>query len=652
MPAALAIVLGGTDITAKVDMTSVVMQLAGSQEVASCEFDILDPTDTVTAEDEATLTVTEVGTAEVLFGGFCRSRRVVVITTGRIIHVSAVDYNSLLDRSIVVSDSRAAGESDTTRLAYLMTTYGTQFSSDYSQIATLNISLPAQKFIAITLRQAIERVLGQASTKASYYCDPTGRLVTYDRTVPVAAPFNVRVGTPGGGELAPETFSIDNDASNLANAIYIVGATAAGSGWFTDVTSIAAYGRRERFYNAPDSDTSAKAMQVGLAVLEDQKNPVPRGVFTTQSPKDGWRIGQSIVVNSDAHDLVNATYRIAKVSAHYLSGTGTREYTIEIGAPLPSLSALLGATHGGGGGFPWHSPGGAGAWVGVIGHGDGGVSSRGPCACPPFFQEQCFEASAFSEGGDGNEEIARSWEGTSVHEAAPTFAHPIAGAFSPKAHLIWASGDPDIALEAVNFYSVVMVATGTSARIRGAIGASTSAGPDRAVDWELRLGLWGSSAPTTLVPAGTILASGTTLASGSGNWTEIEVIVPWSPGGNLQLALYVISPHAADASACNLTVILGPMVIDPFDGWVATVGDMIDCGDPEAGQLYPWTSLGMGNGTQTAFAALTPFAPGGLDVRVDTANVTTASETPATGGFTLAFAPSSIEEVFARWIVA
>jgi hypothetical protein len=384
---ALTILLGGVDITTSVDLTTVVMQLAGSQETATCEFDIADPTNSVSAADETTLTVTEVGSATVLFGGFVRSRRVLTLSVGRTIHVQAADYNSLLDRSVVVSDSRSAGESDHARLVYLMSTYGTQFSSDYSQIATMNGSMPDQKFIALTLRQAVERVLGQASILSSYYVDPTGRLHTFDRTTTTAAPYDVRVGTPGAGELAPAEFSIDNDSSNLANAIYVVGSTAAGSSWFTDITSIGIYGRRERFVNAPDSDTFAKASQVGNAALTDQKDPVPRGVLVTQSPYDGWRIGQSITVNSVQHGLTNKVYRVARVTVKYLNGVGDREYTIELGGPLPSITSLLGATFGGGGGYPWISPGGPGGAGGLGGGGGGPVSTgRGdPCAdCPPY----------------------------------------------------------------------------------------------------------------------------------------------------------------------------------------------------------------------------------------------------------------------------
>lgn len=381
MADALTILLDGVNITHKVDLTTVSMQLAGSQETASCSFDIIDKTNSVSVVNEMIVTLTEVGTAEVLFGGPVRSNRPEVAATGRIVHVTAYDYNSLLDRQLVVSDTRTAGESDNARLVYLMTTYGDNFSADYSLIATLEASMPAQTFVAITLRQAIERVLGQASTLSAYYIDPSGRLGTYDRSSITAAPFDVVVGTPGAGEIAVDDFTFDFDSSNLANAVYVVGATAAGSGWYTDATSIATYGRRERFFNAPDSDTSGKASQVGLAVLQDQRNPVPRGSFTTQSPSDGWRIGQSIVVTSAQHALSAVTMRIARVTVSYLTPAGRRKYRIELGAPLPTLSALLARSHGaGGGGGGWSTPGGSGWWRGVI---SDGTNLWGGCGCSP-----------------------------------------------------------------------------------------------------------------------------------------------------------------------------------------------------------------------------------------------------------------------------
>lgn len=387
MPDALTIELDSVNITDQVDMTTVTMQLAGSQETATCEFDLVDVDNSVSIAAEMLLTVTEVGTSEVLFGGFVRSNRPTVAATGRGVHVMAVDYNSLLDRQLVISDSRSSGESDLARLTYLMTTYGDQFSADYSQIATLEASLPAQTFVAITLRQAIERVLGQASTLSAYHVDAQGRLVTYDRSTTTAAPFDVVVGAPGAGEIAVDDFSIDFDSSNLANAIYVVGATAAGSGWFTDASSIAAYGRRERFFNAPDSDTSGKAAQVGAAVLQDQKNPIPRGSFTTVSPNDGWRIGQHTAVTSAQHGLTAEEYRVARVTVAYLNPAGDRQYRIEIGAPLPTLSALLARSHGaGGGGAGWSTPGGSGWWRGF--QVDGGTlfncGCSGSACCAPW----------------------------------------------------------------------------------------------------------------------------------------------------------------------------------------------------------------------------------------------------------------------------
>lgn len=384
---ALTIEIDGVDVTHKVDFPTIVMQLAGSQETATCEFDLTDTANTVAVADEMLVTVTEVGTAEVLFGGHIRSNKPTVAATGRQIHIMAADYNSLLDRQLVISNSRTAGESDKDRLEYLMTTYGDQFSSDFSLIATLEASMPAQSFNGITLRQAIERVLGQASTVSAYHVDPTGRLVTYDRTATSAAPFDVTVGTPGAGQIAVDNFGIDFDSSGLANAVYVVGASAAGSGWFTDPTSIAAYGRRERFFNAPDSDTSGKAAQVGAAVLQDQKDPIPRGSFTTESPNDGWRIGQHTAVTSTQHGLSAETMRIARVTVRYLTGTGKRAYTVEIGAPLPTLSALLARSHGaGGGGSGWSTPGGAGWWRGFQIDGLGNLFNCdcGSSCCPPW----------------------------------------------------------------------------------------------------------------------------------------------------------------------------------------------------------------------------------------------------------------------------
>ena len=666
MPNALTITLAGVDITTNVDMTTVVMQLAGSQETATCEFDIIDTANSISATDEATLTVTEVSSATVLFGGFVRSRRITIIATGRIIHILATDYNSLLDRAIVVSDKRVAGESDKARLTYLMTTYGPQFSSDYTKITTLNASMVAQKFVALTLRQAIERVLGQASTKSSYFVDPTGRLNTYDRTIVTAAPFNVRVGTPLGGELAPEEFSVDNDASNLANAIYIVGATAAGSGWFTDVTSISTYGRRERFFNAPDADTAAKASQLGLAVLADQKNPVPRGLFTTKSPNDGWRIGQSITVTSTQHGLAAVSYRIARVTVHYLSGVGDREYSIEIGAPQVSMPALLAAAHGGGGGYPWTSPGGSGSWTPIISSGQpgGGVSGSGGCACNTPYTSTVFDTFTRSVSGAwGTSDEGTAWVG---------------GGGDPGMSVAGGKGILSVGPSFVSFdenNTAVINSITQSFRVVHMIFQASSFAPGSAGQNMLITLKDTSGSPTPAAqiwvpPSGVttlaILLNGSSVASSSislAAGVDLTLMLQTDYGtGTYKAKLF----HTAsgDPGTWNVTYVDAPQtatppILDVRADWTGA-GDRtvsvneidFDFGPPNSGTPYPWTDLGVGNNVQTAFTFPVPFRPGTLETRVDTATVTPLSQDATTGIFTLPFPPSGIEHVWAKAITA
>ena len=66
--AAITIKIAGVDVTNNVDMTTLIMQLAGSQDTATCEFDLIDKANSVAVTDEALLTVTEVNSATVLFG--------------------------------------------------------------------------------------------------------------------------------------------------------------------------------------------------------------------------------------------------------------------------------------------------------------------------------------------------------------------------------------------------------------------------------------------------------------------------------------------------------------------------------------------------------------------------------------------------------
>jgi hypothetical protein len=286
--------VAGTQIAGLVDLSTLRIRESGNHEVGDCSFTVTDigmVASTVT--DEAFVHVED--HSGPLFKGFIRSRQPRVAAIGRVIDVTCRDISSLLDTTLVKSNVRSAGESDKARIQYLLATYGSQGlysngigSTDTSQIRTLRASMPAQRFRNLTLRQAIESVLGLASESSDYYVDNLGRLHTFDASQPEpsAAPYLVVVGEPGLGQFAPEEPVIDFDTDTLFNDYEVRAKVRSADLRVADTASIARYGRRAAYIDAPDADTVAKARAVGLAALKDNAAPKARGSFAVSSPYD------------------------------------------------------------------------------------------------------------------------------------------------------------------------------------------------------------------------------------------------------------------------------------------------------------------------------------------------------------------------------
>ena len=285
-----------------------------------------------------------------IFRGFIRSRSPRATTTGATYALTCSDIGSILDQTIVVSNTRNAGESDSTRIKYFLSAYlkDAHFSSDVSQIQTLNANMPKQSFSQLTLRQAIERVLGAASPSSKYYVDGSGRLHVFDSNNPEnnAAPYDIVVSpTLSAGQAAPIALQVDFDTNSLINLVYIRGKTVGGSGYFptagdsdfnSAVQSQNLYGIRQAYQDGPDSDTAAKAKALALAVFSDNAYPVSRGQFSLVTPYDQrngkyWHGGQTVKVTSPMHGLTAQPFLVTKATTTIINGQGNAKVDIEFG---------------------------------------------------------------------------------------------------------------------------------------------------------------------------------------------------------------------------------------------------------------------------------------------------------------------------------
>ena len=246
---------------------------------------------------------------------------------------------------------------------------------DWSKVQVLNASMPKQTFPArLSLRQALERILSQASDTADYFLDNEPRLWTFDAdsmaSVLDSAPYSIRVGSPGAGEVAPEDLVVAWDSSNLWNGYFVRGANAKVSKTYLDSDpfpalsggslpgpySVHLFGRRIGMLSAPDADTDAKVQRFVKAALRDTRNPVPRITFSLSGSScydaagKRWRGGQRVYITSAIHGLAGSgvdagpwagsggsagyllqPFRIKRVTTRFLSGSGAMRVDVEAG---------------------------------------------------------------------------------------------------------------------------------------------------------------------------------------------------------------------------------------------------------------------------------------------------------------------------------
>lgn len=345
--------VGGSLLSGSIDFSTIEIDQSGNQQVGHARFTVTDMANAKTVTDKAFVTMVDSDGS--LFKGFVVDRLPRVAAVGRVIDVTCDGIETMLDEIDVVSNRRppagdTTNESDKQRLTYLIQTYAgsgppSRFlydanygSTDLSKIQTLRAAMPNQKFKNLTLRQSLERVLAVASDSADYYVDASGRVHTFDASHAEgdAAPYVVRVGTPGAGEISPVDLDIDFDSQTLKNFYRVRAKVRAADVTVSDASSIATYGRWDGYVDAPDADTISKATAVGNAALYDNKTPKVRGSFSTTSPYDvngatRWKVGQMVTFYSTQHGLAGDQSRIVGLTWKYLSSAGDRTVRVQFG---------------------------------------------------------------------------------------------------------------------------------------------------------------------------------------------------------------------------------------------------------------------------------------------------------------------------------
>lgn len=331
----VSVYIGGRDFSTLLDITATSISDTGTSARSTSNMRLR--TTLVAAPeiyDQAIVRVYSSVEDDEVFRGFIRSRHP---TTGMnsMLDLIADDIGGLLDDTWIPSEPRPA-ETLKARIGYLWGKYAGSFlASDMTAVASIGGTLPAQNFAGVTLREAIEATISQASSTATYYVDALGVLHVFTASAS-SAPYAVVVGTPAGGQIAPEDLDIDFDSNSYANRVYVQGATPAGSGFFVDAIAIAAAGGliRTATLEAPDCETAAMATSLASMYLGRVSSALVRGRFSASSPYVGWRADQNVTVTEPDMGISAEVFRIANVTTTFQKiPTGyRRRYEVEFGA--------------------------------------------------------------------------------------------------------------------------------------------------------------------------------------------------------------------------------------------------------------------------------------------------------------------------------
>ena len=336
----------------------------GDDDPGYCRMRLWDPSTSLTIREQSVVRVHDNTLGAQVFLGNVIRRRAIAEAVGRYIEVEAVSASAMLDELLVPNEVRPP-ESDRARVLYLWGKFAKYpLNPEASLVQQTNASVVADAMTGMTLRSALTQTAGLAGTNTRYYIDALGRLVWRSGNGASSAPFNINVAiAPGGGNIAPEALSVTRDGV-IKNRLYVRAATVEASGWYQDDGSVATYGPREDYVDAPTTTTTASARTIAQLQLGKTAAPNIRAEFTALDPDSGWRADQNVTVTSAADDLAAEVLRIVKVTTTFWRGDGKRRYRISAGKTGARLSGIPSAQ-------PPVVPVGAGLITGTITGDDG-----------------------------------------------------------------------------------------------------------------------------------------------------------------------------------------------------------------------------------------------------------------------------------------
>ena len=316
--AGLTITVGETDITAYVDVRTVVIEEFGtSGSVATCKFTVKDASGTVSIAEKDSIDIDDDGTT--IFAGEVGEITDEQEGITQIWHILGQDYNLLLDETVVTSESYDQGTADDYILGDNTNGLFPKYLSDIdasTYVSQLDSSMEAVEFVGMTLRECLDELAKR--TGARYYVDFDKNLHWFDEESNDAA-FDLSTSPDGENSYAFGGFRRIRSAAQLMNRVYIVGKEVVG--WVEDSDSISTYGEREGVYRSGQLTTSQMITDVGNALLD--RYDLPRSTYECWTEQAGLSAGEQVGVVNETWGIDDSFY-IRKMRLEVLGTDGEK----------------------------------------------------------------------------------------------------------------------------------------------------------------------------------------------------------------------------------------------------------------------------------------------------------------------------------------
>lgn len=333
---ALSLTINGNNRVSCLERDTLSIEQDASSYAATCSFNLIDESGSLSIVEMQEVLIED---GDTLFHGEIVSLDEEQITNNTMARkwiVRCQDDHIKLENVVVeIADWGDLESSDIEMLDDLFDAYypsGIDYST-YVVGTPLEPAMTEMAFEGVTLRAAISQIAARSGGKFYVHYESGTLYFHYFDSEDNEAAFGLSDDPDYGDTFPYNEIHVANDATQLVNAIYLVGGDTAK--WVTDATSISTYGRREATVNDPDLLTEAALDDFGTQFIAEHKDPKTTYRVVTAYGA-GLRAGMQITLVCMAKSI-DATLNINRLRIYYIEDTPYWE--LELGDTLPDFVA-------------------------------------------------------------------------------------------------------------------------------------------------------------------------------------------------------------------------------------------------------------------------------------------------------------------------